>query len=277
MAVSDETETRPRGARADAIFVVGVFGVVIAATAALLVLDFEDMTARQGIFDRLSRTTDPVTFQRPSDGDNIRPYLPYSRPVAPDALPHDGRPLPDFDQRAPMTFAVEDGRIVARGRIMEGTFAAFERVLATLPENFDKPVAEVEISSPGGSVSDAMAIALAIRAAGFSTRIPDDGYCASACPIVFAGGVQRIAGEKAWIGVHRVYTEPGIFGRIDDGIGEAQRVAASIQDLLVDFGVDPVVWTHAMRTPKDQIYFFTADELKDLKLATEIAGEAAKG
>ena len=63
---------------------------------------------------------------------------------------------------ADLILVVEDGRIVARGRIMEGTFAAFERVLATLPENFDKPVAEVEISSPGGSVSDAMAIALAI-------------------------------------------------------------------------------------------------------------------
>jgi hypothetical protein len=37
-------------------------------------------------------------------------------------------------------------------------------------------------------------------------------------------------------------------------------------------GVDMQVWLHAMETPKDQLFYFTGDELLSLKLATRRAG-----
>src|SRR3989442_1259589 len=62
----------------------------------------------------------------------------------------------------------------------------------------------VVLNSPGGSVADAMAIGRLIRAKKFATEVEAAKYCASSCPLVFAGGIERRAGEKAVIGVHQV-------------------------------------------------------------------------
>jgi hypothetical protein len=59
-----------------------------------------------------------------------------------------------------------------------------------------------------------------------------------------------------------------------DGFDQGQRSGAEAQTLLIGFGVDPRVWTHAMATPKDQLYLFTPDELVELKLATQLEGKA---
>jgi len=62
----------------------------------------------------------------------------------------------------------------------------------------------VVLRSPGGSVRDALAMGHLIRQKQFSTEVVSGRYCASSCPLVFAGGVERRAGEKAAIGVHQV-------------------------------------------------------------------------
>jgi hypothetical protein len=55
---------------------------------------------------------------------------------------------------------------------------------------------------------------------------------------------------------------------------QAQMVGAETQDLLNGFGVDPLVWTRAMSTPKESLYLFTPEEMLELKLATEVEGSA---
>jgi hypothetical protein len=40
------------------------------------------------------------------------------------------------------------------------------------------------------------------------------------------------------------------------------------QQLLVDMGVDPRAWIHAMATPKEQLYLFSQEELADLNWVT---------
>ena len=45
---------------------------------------------------------------------------------------------------------------------------------------------------------------------------------------------------------------------------------AECQRLLADMGVDPRVCIHAMDTPPSKIFYFTPQELDDLKLATRI-------
>jgi hypothetical protein len=42
--------------------------------------------------------------------------------------------------------------------------------------------------------------------------------------------------------------------------------------MLSDFGVDPLVWTRAMSTPKEKLYLFTPEEMTALKLATKVEG-----
>ena len=81
-------------------------------------------------------------------------------------------------------------------------------------------------------MTDAAAMAHIIRDEKLDTRILADGYCASSCPLVFAGGVKRIADATSWIGVHQVFALTTAFGSLADGMEQAQMVSAEAQDLL---------------------------------------------
>ncbi len=280
---SEDRPTRTGWARrkaqlADAGFALAVFVLVASASFMLLSIDFRDLRQRIGIETaRIDAGTDASTgtvpMDRPRLGDQTRPYLPASRPIAP------GRDLPrnpDWpvaSEAAPMTFTRTGSIVHASGTITPGTAARFDRFAAAEGDT-DAPFDTVVLHSPGGLVDEAIALARHIRAADLRTRVPAEGYCASSCPLVFAGGTERIAHKDAWIGVHRAFVPPDTFGSMQDGIAAAQEVSAAAQDLLHGFGVDALVWTFAMRTPKEQLYFFTTDQLTDLRLATRIEGGA---
>jgi hypothetical protein len=114
-----------------------------------------------------------------------------------------------------------------------------------------------------------------IRKRGFMTEVQVGRYCASSCPLVFAGGVERRAGEKSAIGVHQV-TAVGSDGAAPvNGMESVQRISAECQRYLRDMGVDSLVWIHAMETPRDELFYFKPDELLSLKLATPPAAATA--
>src|SRR5688572_3902056 len=107
------------------------------------------------------------------------------------------------------TFVTPDDRsIVVSGRINPGDEVRFLSSLATLGSNGS---IEVYLKSPGGSVLAAMKIADFIRKTGLTTRIPYRATCASACVLVFAAGVSRIAYADSTIAVHSV----GMRGQAD--------------------------------------------------------------
>ena len=211
----------------------------------------------------------PVRMARPQDDSHIRPYLPTTRPVAPDEDMERFRNRPREDsEAAPMRFRLgTQGAAFAEGTITPGAADAFAAFLA---ERRAAGVTEIVLHSPGGSVGDATRMAQMIRDAGLNTRVLPDGYCASSCPLVFAGGVERVADATSWIGVHQAFAQDGVFGSLAEGMEQGQIVGASAQDMLDGFGVDPLVWTRAMATPKEKLYLFTPDELLELKLATAV-------
>lgn len=172
---------------------------------------------------------------------------------------------PDTRLSAKMTFDLQSGgRLVAAGTIVPGTAEAFAAEI----EKRGDYVRTVVLHSPGGSVQDALRMGRLIREKKFGTEVETAGYCASSCPLVFAAGTERRAGEKAAIGVHQVFTvtEAGI----SSGSGDhAQRVSAQCQRYLRDMGVDLEVWMRAMETPKEQLFYFSAGELLALRLATQ--------
>ena len=113
----------------------------------------------------------------------------------------------------------------AEGRIEPGTAAVFADAIANL-KGRRLPIL---IHSPGGSVADAGAMGELIRAKGLavavartlisncpqaSPKCPDGpgvaitggATCASACVLVLAGGVERLAAPSALIGVHQTTT-----------------------------------------------------------------------
>lgn len=251
----------------------GLFAGLLTATIALVGLDLHQLIQRGDDLSFLEERTEPVEMERPKKDDNLRPYLPRTMPVLPGgrkriAVPGFKTPPASKAMREAMEFRLGSrGRAGAVGLIKPGTAKAFERFLA----KHKGKVKEIVLHSPGGSVPDSLDMARTIRTLKLVTSVPDNGYCASSCPLVFAGGEKRVAGKNSWIGVHRVYTLKGTIGTLQEGMAAAQDISARCQTFLIDMGIDPRVWIHAMTTPKERLYVFTPEELEEFRLATRVA------
>lgn len=240
----------------------GIFAAMLAASVGVLVLDFAEMQAApaEGVVGDpvlSSPAVAPLPPSRRGDGSR-RPFR-----------------APDETLAAPMKFELlADGRMTATGTITPGTADAFASEIAKRGAY----VKTIVLHSPGGSVRDALAMGRLIRERKFETAVENGRYCASSCPLVFAGGIERRAGEQAALGVHQVFalTREPLSG--ESGMDNAQRVSAECQRYLREMGVDPAVWVHAMETPKDELHYFDGNAMLGLKLATRVgAGTVASG
>jgi hypothetical protein len=174
-------------------------------------------------------------------------------------------PQPDGAMARPMTFElVGGGKLMATGTITPGISASFA---AEISKRGDY-IRTVVLNSPGGSVTDALAMGRLIRENKFATEVEAGKYCASSCPLVFAGGLERRAGDKAAIGVHQIATLSSANALPRDEMSAAQNISARCQRYLGDMGISLQVWVHAMETPHDRLFVFKPDELKSLNLVT---------
>jgi hypothetical protein len=174
-------------------------------------------------------------------------------------------PQPDGAMAKPMTFElVGGGKLMATGTI---TPEISESFAAEISKRGDY-IRTVVLNSPGGSVTDALAMGRLIRENKFATEVEAGKYCASSCPLVFAGGLERRAGDKAAIGVHQIATLSSANALPRDEMSAAQNISARCQRYLGDMGISLQVWVHAMETPHDRLFVFKPDELKSLNLVT---------
>ena len=155
----------------------------------------------------------------------------------------------------------------AEGRIEPGTAKAFADAIANL-KGRRLPIL---IHSPGGSVADAGAMGELIRARGLAvavartlitncpeaspkcpdgpgTAITGGATCASACVLVLAGGIERLAAPSARIGVHQTTTlvsetEGLAHLKSTRKIYEQQGVDAAVEAYLGAMGVGEPVMT----------------------------------
>ncbi|MGU3494176.1 hypothetical protein ACLBXM_09045 [Xanthobacteraceae bacterium A53D] len=233
------------------------FVVLLGVSGAMVAQDVQSMWAEPAPGAPLSRPGAPDMTEAPS----TTPLAPARRGGGQEAP----RISPDKALAAPMSFELlADGRLMATGTITPGIAATF----AAEVEKRGTYVKTVVLQSPGGSVRDALEMGRLIRARGFATEVKAGGYCASSCPLVFAGGTERRAGAKAGIGVHQVYAAERLAGQGPDGMETAQRITAECQRYLRDMGIDLEVWMHAMETPRDSLFYFTPAEMERLKLTT---------
>ncbi len=238
-----------------------IFGSVVTVTAVVLAAD---LAGTNGWID----TPGPPAEVRT---DTPSPALPSLLPQMPLPPLPDGekrltpRPQADGSMAKPMTFELMGGgKLMATGTITPGISEAFAAEVAKRGDY----IKTVVLNSPGGSVSDALAMGRLIREKNFATEIEPRKYCASSCPLVFAGGVERRVGDKAVIGVHQVAAvgQAGALPR--DEMNVAQNISARCQRYLGDMGINLQVWVHAMETPHDKLFVFKPDELKSLNLVT---------
>ncbi len=187
----------------------------------------------------------------------------------------------------------------AEGRIEPGTAKAFANVVANL-KGRRLPIL---IHSPGGSVADAGAMGELIRAKslavavartlitncpeaspkcpdGPGTAITGGAICASACVVVLAGGVERLAGPSARIGVHQTTTvvseaEGLAHLKSTRKIYEQQGVDAAVEAYLAAMGVGEPVMTLMRKTSAASIRWLSPAELKSSHLTTLALDAAA--
>lgn len=242
-----------------------LFRSIVAVTVTVLALD---LAGENGwVAGPLPASTpDPVTQATPSlDLPSALPSI-----LAPLLPGGDKRttplPQPEGALAKPMTFElVGSGKLIASGTITPGIFQNFA---AEIGKRGDY-IKTVVLNSPGGSVTDAIAMGRLIREKKFATEVEAGKYCASSCPLVFAGGIERKAGDKAAIGVHQVAAlRTATGGAVRDEMSVAQNISATCQRYLREMGIDLQVWTHAMETPHDKLFIFKPEELKALNLVT---------
>jgi hypothetical protein len=181
-------------------------------------------------------------------------------------------PKPEGILANPMTIELlGGGKLMVTGTITPGISKAF----ATEIDKHGDYIKTVVLNSPGGSIADAMAMGRLIREKKLSTEVEAGKYCASSCPLLLAGGIERRAGDGAMIGVHQVAAVTSAANSPPrDEMSVTQDISARCLRYLAEMGVNLQVWVHAMETPHDKLFVFKPDELKALNLATTITAAA---
>ncbi len=180
----------------------------------------------------------------------------------------------------------------AEGTITPGTAATFAKVVAALGGRR----LPVLISSHGGSLRDALEMGALIRAKGLAVAVARtlisncppraracDGArgqaivggaaCASACPLVLAGGVTRLIGPAPLVGVHQITTvmkeTEGVEGLTRTvKLYEQDWVDKTVETYLTTMGVTDPVMSLLRKTSAASIRWLSVDEIKASGLAT---------
>ena len=125
----------------------------------------------------------------------------------------------------------------------------------------------VSFDSPGGDIDAAIAFGRAIRQLGLSTVQFRNKECASACSLVFMGGVTRWA-EPGSIGVHQSSFSDGSNLDGPTAASRIQTATAKIIGYFTEMGIDPKLLQLSLATPSDDIRYLTAGEMKELNVTT---------
>src|SRR2546430_4134586 len=169
--------------RADEAILRWIFRSIVMVTIAVLAVDLATM---QGWIANPGPASTPAEIELGSPALNL-PSLPSV--LAPWLPGGDKRlvplPQPDGIMAQPMTFElVSGGKLMATGTITPGSPQSFA---AEVGKRGDY-VKTVVLNSPGGSVTDALAMGRLIRERKFATEVEAGKNFTSSCPLVFAGG-----------------------------------------------------------------------------------------
>ncbi len=246
----------------DALVVKWAFRGLLVGTVGVLALDLSNLIEQNGgLWANDARAATEIS----------EPVLPPQVRTDAPAEPSGGDPrqfitTEEAALQRPIRFELGSGGVLsATGTIDHGAAARFAAELEARGEY----VKTVSLDSPGGSLDDAMEMARLIRKLGLATSVENGAICASSCPLLFAGGVERHAGDRAAIGVHQFYAQLGSEQEAPEQVmADAQITTARISRHLSDMGVDPALWLHALETPPRALYYLSPKELAQYRLVT---------
>jgi hypothetical protein len=241
----------------DGAIIRAAFFGLLTATGVILYLDYTDLTGRQAL----------------GIAPDLSPILPAFDPTAPAGKPGPDVTTPMETLRRPLTVQLIGGGVLQ----LTGTFdtGSADRVAAEVAAHGEY-VKIVALDSPGGAVTEALAIGALIRDKGYETSVAAGALCASSCPLVFAGGRERVATDRSAIGVHQIYAAAptgSLTSQLQaagNAMSEAQTLTARISRYLGKMGVGDEVWLKALETPPDRLTYISPEELIRLNLATRL-------
>lgn len=200
------------------------------------------------------RLTEPV---RP--GDQRRVYRPdRDRPATRPA--RDPGTLPGR-----LTLSQVDGTTYR----LEGDIAQGDapRIQKLIEEAIPRPETLI-LQSPGGVVSEALALGRFIRQDGINTRMLSGEFCYSACPYILVSGVTRTIEDGAQVGVHQHYFGESTLLPASFAVEDIQAGQGEVMIYLDEMGIDPLVMVHALTTPPEEIYVLLPEQLQDYGIAS---------
>ncbi|MAM63574.1 hypothetical protein [Maritimibacter sp. UBA3975] len=247
--MAETSQPGPQGIRRA---IAAIVGVQVAIAAALLITDLAGSMPR----------IDPLTSPGPS-GPSTRPYSPDRAPATrPGQTPETG-PMPER-----LEISGNGATVTLTGQIAPGDGARIGQDLATRA-GAGQVVETVQLDSTGGSVSDALEIGEVIRDSSIATIVGDGAVCLSACPYIFAGGVERSVTSTGRLGVHQHYFGESTILPAFMAVEDVQRGQAEVMAYLARMGIGLGIMEHAMRTPPDRIYLLSPEELDEYGFVTE--------
>ncbi|MBP1841860.1 hypothetical protein J2046_000104 [Rhizobium petrolearium] len=245
----------------DGVLMRGAFYILLSAAVVFLLIDVRDITAMNAELP----SYDPMHGDQPV----LPPALTDGVPNAPPVQPASSKET----LRQPIRFELTSGGVLlAEGSIDPGAADRFAKEIEARGEY----VKTVSLNSPGGSVDDALAMSELIREKKLDTKVVSKALCASSCPIVFAGGVGRMAEKDAVIGVHQVFNGGKDRPTAEQAMASAQATTARVARHLDTMGIGAGLWINALETPPDRLYYLTPKEMADFKLTTEPVATAKK-
>lgn len=201
------------------------------------------------------RLTEPV---RP--GDQRRTYRP-ERDRPPTQPARDPGQLPE---RLMLT-QIDGSTYRLEGAVAQGDGARAKKLLSEAT-----PTPEVLVlQSPGGSVRDALELGRHLRDRDIDTRMLAGEFCLSACPYILVGGNEREIDDDAQVGVHQHYFGKSTILPASFAVEDIQAGQGEVMVYLDDMGIDPMVMTHALATPPDEIYVLMPEQLRAYGFVTE--------
>lgn len=232
-----------------------IFGLQLVFAAVLLSSDLMRVLPQIAFPSTAPDITQPL-----GPGDQTRRYSPAD--ITPRTARPGSRPIPvtdDMPSRLLFEFVrwQDKPTVTITGEIAPGDAVRFEE--------FIKNVADIPtqafLNSPGGSVSDALALGRALRRLEISTAMTASDICLSACPYILAGGIARTVEDGALVGVHQHYFGENTALPAFLAVEDIQRGQGDVMVYLAEMDIDPLVMQHALVTPPDEIYLLTTEEL----------------
>lgn len=206
-----------------------------------------------------------------SPGDQLRRYEPllirpnFTRPAS---LPDEVRLPQDLPPR--LEFKVSEGSggnfLLINGPIEPGDAERFSAFLSNLGEL----TMSVVLNSPGGAVTEALAIGRLLRENKATTIVHSGTACLSACPYILAGGVLREVSSRGAVGMHQHYYDTPAYMPVFLAVEGIQHGQGRTMEYLLEMGISPSLMLYSLNTPPDSIYVLVKEELLETGLATSV-------